>query len=167
MMSYIQPKCHSRFFYFNLIQTCKYFFSKMPIIYAEYVRFEKERLILYNAPNTIISIDYDKANFKLWITKKLLYEFASFDDTDSKFMKNIYRFDGTYLHISNQDITMEDYMHLVSSKKLVSLTFLSVAVKNLDESLVSTDVLFKSLLFLVILDLLVFIFKNTKHILYF
>ena len=131
--------------YKKLIMSCKSFFSKNRILVVKYVQI----YINFNFDNknvTCILTNMEEKKIKIWITDEL----ESHNVTDGTlklldFMKILYRFDGKLLSIYKEQITFDEYMRLVSSKKLYHVTMHESIVKNSNDSFVSADTLLKPL----------------------
>ena len=57
----------------------------------------------------------------------------------------LYRFDGKDLTLKKLELTLDEYMKLVISKKLKKVALYDCVVKNLEDTLVSTATLLKHL----------------------
>ena len=123
----------------KLIQTCKYFYSKNPVIVADNVR------KIVNSANTSWAIDLDEREtnidlqncfFKLWITDFLSTNIRATPGRISFLIPRVYRFDLKTLTLHNISITFDEFRCLVSSNSLIELIFDNVVMNHADGSLV-------------------------------
>ena len=78
----------------------------------------------------------------------------------SKLLKNIYGFEGKELELVGQELTYDEYMVLMTSKRLNYVLFHNSVVKFTDNSLVPTQILLKPLIDVEYIMLCVFYFNN-------
>uniref|UniRef100_A0A914Q5U7 Uncharacterized protein n=1 Tax=Panagrolaimus davidi TaxID=227884 RepID=A0A914Q5U7_9BILA len=114
--------------YQKLIQSCKYFFVKNPIIVASFLRSKhvskalicskKQKDCENNDGRCCIKIDIKKVTSKIWITGK--FE-ISFDAPTSLLCSKLYKCE-TYLGLEYKNIFFDDFKFLASSVKRICLS---------------------------------------------
>ena len=123
----------------KLIQTCKYFYSKNPIIVVDCVR------QMVNSDNTSWAMELDEretnfvlqnCSFKFWISNSLSAFILDTPDRISSLFPRVYRFDLESLYLSNVSITFDEFNCLSASNTLIELEFYNVVMKQADGSLV-------------------------------
>ena len=63
----------------------------------------------------------------------------------SEFLKYVYRFDGYMISFNSQELTIEEYMNLVTSKYLDSVFLVDVTIKMMDGSFATVETILKPL----------------------
>uniref|UniRef100_A0A914QAV0 Uncharacterized protein n=1 Tax=Panagrolaimus davidi TaxID=227884 RepID=A0A914QAV0_9BILA len=132
--------------YEKLIQCCKYFFSKNPIIVIPLLKFDHDgngwKVVRNGIPT---KFDMKNASHKLWITNAL-YVYKNEDipnethvimNLASSIVPKFYKCDVTKLCLKKQNIFFDEYLMLALNVK--TLAFLDVIVKNLDGTLTSVE----------------------------
>ena len=124
----------------KLIQTCKYFYSKNPVIFVDAV---SENCSNSNNTSWVVtsgetrkSIDLQTCSFKLWIIVSLSTIVGVTPGQISSLIQKVYRFDLKTLNLYNVSITFNEFHCLASSNNLIDLKFYNVVMKHADESLV-------------------------------
>ena len=138
-------KNYSSNIYSKLMQSCKYFFAKKRILLVENVEltfdayFDGQKVTQYMTK-------MEAKKIKIWITGSLLSN-NNYNDILklSNLMNNLYQFDGMHLRVYQQEITLDEYMELATSRKLYDVTLTQSVVKNNDDSFVSAEDLLKHL----------------------
>uniref|UniRef100_A0A914QUU8 Uncharacterized protein n=1 Tax=Panagrolaimus davidi TaxID=227884 RepID=A0A914QUU8_9BILA len=137
----ISPKIYEK-----LIQCCKYFFSKNPIIVIPLLKFDQNGSgweVVRNGIPTKINIT--NVPNKLWITNAL-HVYDNEDITNetpmimnlaSSIIPKFYKCDVTKLSLTKQNIFFNEYLMLALNVK--DLAFVDVIVKNLDGTLTSVE----------------------------
>ena len=105
MISHIRFRCSAKI-HSKLIQTCKFFFAKNPVVPVYEARFYEEDYIqLYVEPcwinkNPLVEIDLKNKPYKLWVTTALNFTYTYIDISD--LISKIYRFDQVHLIFEDQ-----------------------------------------------------------------
>uniref|UniRef100_A0AC35FHT7 Uncharacterized protein n=1 Tax=Panagrolaimus sp. PS1159 TaxID=55785 RepID=A0AC35FHT7_9BILA len=137
----ISPKIYEK-----LIQCCKYFFSKNPIIVIPRLKFDKNGSGWKVVRNGYVTkIDITNVSNKLWITDALhIYdnedtanEIPLIMNVASSIVPKFYKCDVTKLSLTKQNIFFNEYLMLALNVKL--LAFVDVIVRNLDGTLTSVE----------------------------
>uniref|UniRef100_A0AC35G0V6 Uncharacterized protein n=1 Tax=Panagrolaimus sp. PS1159 TaxID=55785 RepID=A0AC35G0V6_9BILA len=132
--------------YDKLIQCCKYFFSKNPIIVIPSLNFDHDKYgwkVVRNGLPT--KIDITNVSNKLWITNDLyVYENEDITNETPMFMNlassivpKLYKCDVTELTLKKQNIFFNEYLMLALNVEF--LAFVDVIVKKLDGTLTSVE----------------------------
>ena len=123
----------------KLIQTCKYFYSKNPVIVVDEVR--ETRDLANNSWNVSsdlwgprINFILQNCSFKFWITVSLSAFILDTPDRISSLIPRIYRFDLEILSLYKISITFDEFRCLTSSNSLIKLMFYEVIMKHADGS---------------------------------
>ena len=123
----------------KLVQTCKYFYSKNPVIVVNAVR---ENFVnnFWNVRSDLwgprINFDLQNCSFKLWISNSLSVDTYDTPDRISSLFQKVYRFDLKVLDLYNVSITFDEFCFLTTSNTLIELDFDKVILKHPDGSLV-------------------------------
>uniref|UniRef100_A0A914Q9R1 DUF38 domain-containing protein n=1 Tax=Panagrolaimus davidi TaxID=227884 RepID=A0A914Q9R1_9BILA len=138
---YILKNPNSAKLYQKMIQTCKYFFIKNPIIVID------SRLFIYDENNWYIickPYDISKVTFNFWITNNLIIspkDLTINEKMDKTFVSSIipklYKCAPKYLTLYHQNIFFRDLSFFISSAEKIQ--FISVCVKNDDGSNVAVE----------------------------
>ena len=124
----------------KLIQTCKYFYSKNPIIVADCVcktvNIDNTSSWVMELDEMETNIDLQHSSYKLWITDYLDAEFDDTPDRISSLIPRVYRFDLETLSLYKVSVTFDEFNCLTSSKSLIRFNFDDVILKHADGSLV-------------------------------
>uniref|UniRef100_A0A914PX03 Uncharacterized protein n=1 Tax=Panagrolaimus davidi TaxID=227884 RepID=A0A914PX03_9BILA len=126
--------------YQKLVQTCKFFFEKNPIIIianldtcensTKYHISQKERLECKNNNfECCINIDLNKLSTKIWITRDILIS-KHIENCIATIVQKNFRFEILHLCVFDNDIIFDDLKVLASSAKRVSLYYNSIKYKN-------------------------------------
>ena len=81
----------------KLIQTCKYFYAKNPVVVVKYVDIVNKKYVL-NQREEYVSVDYEKLPCKLWITEQVTI--AELPNNWSLFLTSIFRFENSYMQFN-------------------------------------------------------------------
>uniref|UniRef100_A0AC34G5E2 Uncharacterized protein n=1 Tax=Panagrolaimus sp. ES5 TaxID=591445 RepID=A0AC34G5E2_9BILA len=123
--------------YEKLVHSCKYFFVKNPILVAD--RFDYDRVDgkwIHFVCRGRDCTKFSSVSSKFWITKEFTQSFSSI-------LSKFYRVDVKELNISNQHISLDDFVFLASNVKYMRLWH--TTVKNADSSIVPFEKLVKLL----------------------
>uniref|UniRef100_A0AC35FQA0 Uncharacterized protein n=1 Tax=Panagrolaimus sp. PS1159 TaxID=55785 RepID=A0AC35FQA0_9BILA len=151
-INYITNNPSNRKAWQKLIQCCKYFFAKNPIIVAGRLDFERGwevstntsavRLQKYIPPNIV--------SYKLWIAETL--STMSYNDPNcvSSIIPQIYRCDATTLLLHGQILSYNEFLFLSRNVEFLHLSFSGIhdngtVVKNEDGTIVTLEKLVKTL----------------------
>uniref|UniRef100_A0AC34GMV4 Uncharacterized protein n=1 Tax=Panagrolaimus sp. ES5 TaxID=591445 RepID=A0AC34GMV4_9BILA len=145
LMKYITMKSTSYKAWRKLITTCKYFYSKNPVIpirNCQKSKYNDYEWSLSWTPRKYKLIDLRKKFcYKLWPHGHL--EIA--DAPYSILAPKVFRYDLTSIYVLSQTISYDEYQRLTSSKTLSCLMFFKVNVVHSDGSLVAFDKLLENL----------------------
>uniref|UniRef100_A0A914YL25 Uncharacterized protein n=1 Tax=Panagrolaimus superbus TaxID=310955 RepID=A0A914YL25_9BILA len=127
-----------------MIKNCKYFFIKTPILVISDLIYDRNGWET-EVNKTLKSIDINTISSKLWITYQLCICQRNFTNNSlaSSIIPKIYQCDATYLSLSDQVITLNEFIILCSS--VIDLTSHQVTVKNDDGTVVLFEKLTKQL----------------------
>lgn len=152
----LSSKCYSK-----LVQSCKYFFIKNPILIIQCLRFSLGTWII-SLNNVGACIEMSRITAKLWITDELLV--FDFDKTRSSLVSSIFpkifQSNVSTLKLCNQVISYSEFLFLSSNVQNIILDYITVI--NVDGSIVSLEKLFKSLSIIKRFYMLVFLLKLFK-----
>uniref|UniRef100_A0A914P5T9 DUF38 domain-containing protein n=1 Tax=Panagrolaimus davidi TaxID=227884 RepID=A0A914P5T9_9BILA len=140
MIYYIAKNPTSPKFYQNLVQTCKFFFEKNPVIVmanlytlengTKYHISQNERHeCIKNNLECCIKIDLNKLSTKIWITQVLSIQ-KHIQNSIATIVQKTFRFEILYLYVEDNDIIFDDLKVLVSSAKSVFLCENSIKYKK-------------------------------------
>ena len=125
----------------KLIQTCKYFYSKNPVVVVGDVCETGDLAINFwdvssDVSGRRINLDLQNCSFKFWITYSLSAKIRDTPDRISSLIQRVYRFDLETLNLWDVSITLDEFQCLISSNTLIKLKFVNVIMKHSDGSLV-------------------------------
>uniref|UniRef100_A0A914QBV6 Uncharacterized protein n=1 Tax=Panagrolaimus davidi TaxID=227884 RepID=A0A914QBV6_9BILA len=129
---YISKNPTSPKVYQKLVQICKFFFEKNPIIIIPYLyRWENSTkwYISQNGRNRLIEIDLNTISTKIWITQEILIN-KHIENCIATIVQKNFRFEILHLRVFDNDIIFDDLKVLASSAKRVSLHRNSIKYKN-------------------------------------
>uniref|UniRef100_A0AC34G6Y7 Uncharacterized protein n=1 Tax=Panagrolaimus sp. ES5 TaxID=591445 RepID=A0AC34G6Y7_9BILA len=139
IMFYVSQNPTSSKVYEKMIQSCKYFFVKNPILVYSifYLKYENEWFTFFKRKPA----DFKNLSCKIWITDGLSVYDRSLS-TDKTFISSIvpkvYQSDIKKFCLQNQSISFNDFIFLTS--KCETITFLDgISVKNEDCSIVPLE----------------------------
>uniref|UniRef100_A0A914QYP7 Uncharacterized protein n=1 Tax=Panagrolaimus davidi TaxID=227884 RepID=A0A914QYP7_9BILA len=144
LIRYITNNPASSKFYQKMIQSCKYFFIKNPIIIVPKLRFDRTKG-WYTQGNRASkdrqngrSVYLNKLTNKIWITNSLdVWGRTPNLPVVTSFMPQIYQCDATYIFISGQMFSFNDLMVTVSKCEILCLQ--CVVIMNNDEIIPETE----------------------------
>uniref|UniRef100_A0A914PKJ8 Uncharacterized protein n=1 Tax=Panagrolaimus davidi TaxID=227884 RepID=A0A914PKJ8_9BILA len=132
MIFYIAKNPSSSKVYQKLVQTCKFFFEKNPIIIIPYLyrcKNSTKWCISQNGYNRLIKIDLYTISTKIWITHNLFIN-KHIENCIATIVQKNFRFEILRLCVYDNDIIFDDLKVLASSAKRVSLRNNSIKYKN-------------------------------------
>uniref|UniRef100_A0A914NZ64 Uncharacterized protein n=1 Tax=Panagrolaimus davidi TaxID=227884 RepID=A0A914NZ64_9BILA len=133
---YICKNPKSAAIYQKLIKTCKFFFTKNPVLIIQSLWYSNDRWEVCNK-----LFGFKNLTCKLWITEELfvdLYEAKCAPRSIlSSIIPQIFRCDVQNLTIMNQDIALNDLSLLLSSAEYIA--FVDVIVKDENNSVVGVE----------------------------
>uniref|UniRef100_A0A914PYX4 Uncharacterized protein n=1 Tax=Panagrolaimus davidi TaxID=227884 RepID=A0A914PYX4_9BILA len=149
IIDYIAKNPSSSEVYKKLIQCCKYFFEKMPILVAAYM-FGGRQLCSHDEEpyeddeECCVSIDINKITSSIWLTKTIdldeTYPLVNQKDYYSLLCSKIYRLETSHLYLQGTSILFDDFKILVSSVKHVELSDVDI-IYNDGKPLMLEDIL--------------------------
>uniref|UniRef100_A0A914PYK6 Uncharacterized protein n=1 Tax=Panagrolaimus davidi TaxID=227884 RepID=A0A914PYK6_9BILA len=139
---YIAQNPSSAEFYLNLIETCKYFFAKHPILLCPGLGFDgkmyEDKSEALEGPTACNDLE---SPVKLWIVGGDFGVFppktSNLTNGVSSFIENIYRCEAESVYFVNQIISHDELLFLTSS--VHSIHFDQVTVKNKDGSILPLE----------------------------
>ena len=123
----------------KLIQTCKYFFSKNPILVID--SFWYNRGSWYMGLNDeIIPYDVDECPFKLWNMSSFVAVANNvITQLVSAILPKVYRCELTELCLKGMTLSYDEFQFLTSSGNIKSLTTAKLILQHSDGSVVGID----------------------------
>uniref|UniRef100_A0A914QC17 Uncharacterized protein n=1 Tax=Panagrolaimus davidi TaxID=227884 RepID=A0A914QC17_9BILA len=137
----------------ELIQSCKYFFAKNPIIVADILNFSQGWEVFTNTSAGRLQkrIPPKNVSYKLWITETLRIYGANRKYVSS-IISQIYRCDATELHLNGQILSFKEFLFFSRNVEVLRLGFTGThdnknytVVKNEDGTIVPLEQLVKTL----------------------
>uniref|UniRef100_A0AC34FFV6 DUF38 domain-containing protein n=1 Tax=Panagrolaimus sp. ES5 TaxID=591445 RepID=A0AC34FFV6_9BILA len=118
--------------YQNLVQSCKYFFVKNPILVIDELFVKQKKEVRFN--NALWLDDLSHVSSKIWITKKLENSVYPKYPTTLKLMSSIipqlYQVDAQTLFLRNQIISFDEFLSLSSKVQHIVLNIAIVQDKE-------------------------------------
>ena len=134
--------------YNKLIRCCKYFWLKYPVItlnclcrYDDYKYWITYKNYGFQEPQ---KFKIENLNKKLWIYQSLIIQYDH-EFLASSLIPKIYRCDLSYLSLSYQILSFDEFKKFVSSGSLKWLDFMKTVVKNNDGTIVPIEKLIELL----------------------
>ena len=149
---YIRKNPTSHRVWKNLIQTCKYFYSKNPIVVASHICpgvVTSWKACLDSSWNNIQNSG--RISYKLWMAGSLTAFLQESDDAEralrcvpriSKLLPRIYRCDLKHLNLENDSLSYKEFCFLTSSKMVETLKLRYMVIKHDNGSMVEFDDIF-------------------------
>ena len=145
MMNSITYKNSNYIVYAKLISTCKHFFAKRPLLMVGNVHEDEVRQSygLNTKYETVFWKFNIESKIKLWITG--YFNSTYFDSTSAiaNLIPMCYRFDGQDLQLVENELTLDEYIFLTSSKNLKYVRLYECNIKNDDGTYVCAKTLFE------------------------
>uniref|UniRef100_A0AC34F0T1 Uncharacterized protein n=1 Tax=Panagrolaimus sp. ES5 TaxID=591445 RepID=A0AC34F0T1_9BILA len=130
----------------KLYQTCKYFYSKNPIIFIDWLEWDRLQRNFQTYSINYIIIDISNIVYKIWLTKQLRVRAVTHTNAVSQLLEKVYRCDLSHLCIFNQNISFDDYKLLTAEGNIKHFEFENVEVRYSDDgSLVSFECILEKL----------------------
>ena len=124
--------------YLKLIQTCKYFFAKNPILFFDWVhRHPSQQWITYF--NHSIVLNLETIRFKIWLTKTLDVETVASRSDVGSLLEKVYSCELRNLTMANQTMSWEDYQKLTNSGGITRFRFENVSIRESDGTMVPLE----------------------------
>uniref|UniRef100_A0A914PTB2 DUF38 domain-containing protein n=1 Tax=Panagrolaimus davidi TaxID=227884 RepID=A0A914PTB2_9BILA len=141
IIDYIAKNPSSSEVYKKLIQCCKYFFEKMPILVAADMFYGGRKLCPYNDRQCedndevcCVSIDINKITSSIWLTNAILfdqmYPLVNQKDYYSLLCSKIYRVETSELQLHGISILFDDFKVLASAVKNVELVDVDITYND-------------------------------------
>uniref|UniRef100_A0A914QNS5 Uncharacterized protein n=1 Tax=Panagrolaimus davidi TaxID=227884 RepID=A0A914QNS5_9BILA len=111
----------------KLIQSCKYFFAKNPILVVEDLWWDEEKEWLASLNNGEGPVEFSKFSSKVWITNKFDATFTKPENV-SLIIPKIYKCDANFSRLLYDVISYENFSFLSSNLK--NIVFYNNVVKN-------------------------------------
>uniref|UniRef100_A0A914QBS2 Uncharacterized protein n=1 Tax=Panagrolaimus davidi TaxID=227884 RepID=A0A914QBS2_9BILA len=118
----------------KLIQSCKYFFAKNPILVTENLWWDEEKEWLASLKNDERPVDFSKLSSKVWITNKFNATYVPSENGISLIIPKIYKCDANFSRLLYDVISYEDFSFLSTNVRKIVLH--ENIVKNSDGSIV-------------------------------
>ena len=138
MMSHIYAQ-RSATLHSQLIQTCKYFYVKDPIVVIKKFSYNNGTLLLIDATHKGVYLDADKLSCKLWSVSENLRP----DLKWALFAASLYRYESNELYFINQIIQYSDLKLLAAKGNCKRLEFFNYNVVYSDETPVPIEYIFE------------------------
>ena len=128
----------------KLVQACKYFYSKHPVIIVDSLTrttdmdFEQPTMWVVRGYGEAQEIDLANVPYKFWIINRLS-AMSETQDLVSLVYQKLYRLDLYYLNIQNETILFDDLCFLNSMNLIQDVTFSNLVIKNNDGSVTEFD----------------------------
>uniref|UniRef100_A0A914Z6N7 Uncharacterized protein n=1 Tax=Panagrolaimus superbus TaxID=310955 RepID=A0A914Z6N7_9BILA len=133
IMHYIAKNPKNAKVYQKMIRSCKYFFTKNPLLIISHLTFDGYGWRTW-IKNDLKIVDINRFSSKLWIKESLSVSTENVSIVASSIVSKIYRSDFKILTLLYQSISLNDLLIFCSSVN--GLTLKRVAVKNYDDTVV-------------------------------
>uniref|UniRef100_A0AC34F0N5 Uncharacterized protein n=1 Tax=Panagrolaimus sp. ES5 TaxID=591445 RepID=A0AC34F0N5_9BILA len=122
-------------YYSKIIQSCKYYFQKQPILAVTKIDNENiicsdEKCICSHCYNCCVKIDINKISNKFWLTNTFSLEASDSRNFISMISPKIYRCEIVYLYFIDKNIIYDDFKMLGSHAKQIYLEYVQIKYKN-------------------------------------
>uniref|UniRef100_A0A914QSM9 Uncharacterized protein n=1 Tax=Panagrolaimus davidi TaxID=227884 RepID=A0A914QSM9_9BILA len=129
----------------KLFKTCKYFYSTNPIIFIDWLEWDRLQRNFQTYSLNYVIIDVNNIAYKMWLTKQLRVRSVTHPTAVSQLLNKVFRCDLSHLCIFNQKISFNDYCILVNGGNIKHFEMENVEIRDENGNLVPLEIILEKL----------------------